>query len=578
LNLSVNTYVGLVLDAAGDLFVSDTGNDRVRKVAAGGIITTVAGSGVAGFAGDGGPAVMADLDAPTGLALDAGGNLFIADEFNVRIRKITPQGIISTVAGIGKVGYSGDGGQATSAELSLITGIAVDSSENLYATDALSYRIRKIDASGIISTFGGNGLFRFTGDGGLAISASMNYPAGVAVDPLGNLYIADSYNDRVRKVSSGIISTAAGNGTVEYSGDGGQATQAGIFLPFGVAVDGSANLYIADTDDARIRKVTPSGIISTFAGNGIFGYSGDGGQATSAALDLPVGAAVDASGNLYIADNKNNRIRKVAPGGEITTVAGNGTAGFSGDGGAAISAELYLPTGVAVDASNNLFIADSGNDRVRKVTTDGKINTIAGNGSFGYSGDGGLATSAELNLNSGAAYDSLTVDTAGNLYIADYFNNRVRRVTPGGFISTVAGDGYSGYFGDGGLATNASLDLPAGVTLDGAGDLLIADTFNQRIRAVLVSAPSVTVSPQQLQFTAPSSGAPTAPQAISLTSPVGGLGFSQRVLASIGCHQRRLTAAHPSDRQPRESRAQYLQHHPHHHDSQCESADAVGEG
>ena len=528
LGINAFTYVGIALDAAGNLLIADSLNNRIRKVTPGGIITTVAGSGTAGYSGDGGLATRAALDSPTSVAVDAGGNIFIADAFNVRIRKVTPGGIISTVAG-GQYGYSGDGGPATGAAVSLLTGVAVDANDNLFIADSDNNRIRKVTSTGIISTFVGNGLFRFAGDGGPATSAALYYPRGVAMDLSGNLYIADSYNGRIRKVTpSGIISTVAGNGTGDNSGDGGPATQAGLLYPSAVAVDASGNLFIADTDHNRVRKVTPAGIISTVAGNGFIGYTGDGGPAISAGLYGPIGLATDGSGNLFIADNQNNVIRKVTPDGIISTVAGNGSQGYSGDGGPALKAELNLPTGVAVDASGNLFIADTGNDRIRKVTPGGTISTVAGNGTVGYSGDGGFATSAALALYLGDTIpdNQIAVDAAGNLFIPDFYNVRVRVVTPGGIISTLAGNGTFVESGDGGTATNAGLYAPIAVVVDSTGNLFISDDLSGRIREVLTSAPAVTVSPRQLQFTAASQGAPTTPQTLSVTSAVEGLPFS----------------------------------------------------
>jgi hypothetical protein len=279
-----------------------------------------------------------------------------------------------------------------------------------------------------------------------------------------------------------MISTVAGNGIGGDSGDGGAATAAQLWDPRGVAVDAAGKLYIADSGRHRIRKVTPDGIITTVAGNGIEGYSGDGGAATAASLRWPYGVAVDATGNLYIADADNHRIRKVTQDGIITTVAGNGIGGYSGDGGAATAASLYYPRDVAVDAAGNLYIADSDNHRIRKVTSAGIITTVAGKGTGGYSGDGGAATSASLLWPHGVA-----VDATGNLYIADKNNNRIRKVTPSGIISTVAGNGAYGYSGDGGPATAASLQWPHGVAVDAAGNLYIADTSNHRIRKVRLS-------------------------------------------------------------------------------------------
>ncbi len=532
--LNLNGYGAVAVDSAGNLFIADEGNNQIHKVTPGGVISTVAGTGAAGVTGDGGLATSATLDAPDAIAVDATGNLFIADSFNDKVREVTTGGVIVTVAGTGKEGYTGDGGLATKATLSLVTGVAVDKSGNLFIADSANKRIRKVNAAGMISTFAGDGLFRFQGDGGPAASAALSFPESATVDPSGNLFFADTFNHRIRKVTpAGIISTVAGNGTGGFSGDGGPATEASLLFPFGIALDASGDLFIADSDNSRVRKVTPDGIINTVAGTNAFGFFGDGGPATSAVLNLPIGLAVDESGNLFIADNKNNRIRKVSPDGFITTEAGGPMFGNTGDGGPATEATLNWPTGVAVDRAGNLFIADSGNSRVRKVTPAGIISGVAGDGKFGYSGDGGLAVNATLDLNSLAAYDSIAVDAAGDLFIADYYNNLVREVTPDGIINTVAGDGFHGYFGDGGLATHAELAYPSTVAVDLSGNLFITDVFNNRIREVLATAPSVSVSAQQLSFSAASGGAPTAAQTLSLTSSVDGLAFSLSVPANV---------------------------------------------
>ena len=334
--------------------------------------------------------------------------------------------------------------------------------------------------SGIITTIAGNGISGYSGDGGPATSAQFNGPYGIAVDMAGDLFIADKNNERVRKVTpDGVISTVAGNGTIGFNGDEGPATSAQLFGPYGVAVDTAGDLFIADAANERVRKVTPDGVISTVAGNGTSGYSGDGNSATSAQLNTPHAVAVDTAGNLFIADYGNNCIRKVTPNGVISTVAGNGSLGYSGDGGPATSAQLFDPDGVVVDAAGNIFIADKGNSCVRKVTPDGLINTVAGNGTSGYSGDGGPATSAQLIDPSG-----VVVDTAGNLFIADFGNNSVRKVTPDGVIRTVAGNGSPGYGGDGGPATSAQLNGPYGVAVDMWDNLIISDNANSRIRMV----------------------------------------------------------------------------------------------
>jgi sugar lactone lactonase YvrE len=335
-----------------------------RELLAG--ITTFAGNGTTGFSGDGGPATSAALNGPFGGAIDSSGNLYFCDQANQRIRKVTPQGIISTVAGNGTAGFSGDGGPATSAALNGPNGVAVDANGNLFIADQLNRRIRKVTPGGIISTFAGNGTSGFSGDGGPATKAALASPSGEAVDASGNLFFADLGNQRIREVTpQGVISTVAGMGTAGFSGDGGLATRATLNAPIGVAVDGVGDLFIIDLGNQRIRKVTPQGIISTVAGNGTMGFSGDGGPATSAALNTPSGVAVDAGANLYIADSGNQRIRKVTPGGIISTFAGNGTQGFSGDGGPATNAALNGPNGVVFDASGRLFFADRGNQRIR---------------------------------------------------------------------------------------------------------------------------------------------------------------------------------------------------------------------
>jgi hypothetical protein len=347
--------------------------------------------------------------------------------------------------------------------------------------------------NGIITTVAGNGTAGFSGDGGAATSAALYEPWGVAVDLTGNLFIADDYYGRIRKVDkNGIITTVAG-GKYNGLGNGGAATNAELSAPKAVAVDATGNLFIADTINWLIRKVDTNGIISAVAGNGTNGYSGDGGAATNAELNWPEGVAVDAIGNLFIGDLENRRVRKVSTDGIITTVAGNGGWGYSGDGGAATNAEVASPQGVAVDATGNLFIADLYNNVIRKVDTNGIITTVAGNGygarynTGGYSGDGGAATNAELNEPAGVALDAI-----GSVFIADSYNNVIRKVDTNGIITTVAGNGYGagsweggGYSGDGGTATNAELNNLFGVAVDAIGNLLIADAWNNRIRKVV---------------------------------------------------------------------------------------------
>jgi sugar lactone lactonase YvrE len=477
---------GVALDPAGNLYIADASNHRIRRVTAAGTVSTYAGSGTPGFSGDGGPATAAQLNQPVGVAVDRAGNLYIADFQNQRIRKVTPGGAISTYAGSGGYAFSGDGGPATSAQLAGPFGVALDPAGNLYIADRGNFRIRKVTTGGMISTYAGSGGYAFSGDGGPATAAQLNSPEGVALDPVGNLYIADVGNQLIRKVTpGGTISTYAGSGSPAggFSGDGGPATTAQLNQPVGVALDPAGNLYIADAGNSRIRRVSTLGTISTYAGTGTGGFSGDGGPATAAHLRSPLGVALDPAGNLYVADDGNHRIRKVSTGGIVSTYAGT-IFRFSGDGGPATAAQLYAPGGVALDPAGNLYIADTYNHRIRKVTPDGTISTYAGTGTPGFSGDGGPATAAQLRYPT-----SVAVDPAGNLYITD--NNRIRKVTPGGTISTYAGTGGVGFSGDGGPATAAQLAGPAGVALDSAGNLYIADRGNFRIRKV---TPGGTIS------------------------------------------------------------------------------------
>ena len=341
------------------------------------IITTVVGNGTSGYSGDGGQASAAKLNFPTGVTLDAVGNLYIADYNNNRIRKINTAGIITTIAGNGTAGFLGDGGQATNAELYQPNEVIIDAAGNLYIADVFNNRIRKVTTQGIISTVVGNGVFGYSGDGGLATAAELSNASQVVLDATGNMFIADQRNNVIRKVNTtGIISTVVGNGVAAYAGDGGQATACEINYVDGVAIDASGNLYIADQGNSRIRKVNTSGIINTIVGTGLAGYSGDGGQAAIAELFNATTIKIGCGGNLYITDYGNNRIRMVNTAGIITTIVGNGTGAYSGDGGQATAAEINTPVGIALDAACNLYIADASNNVIRKVTNVGQATDI----------------------------------------------------------------------------------------------------------------------------------------------------------------------------------------------------------
>lgn len=486
---------GLALDSAGDLFIADPSNFSVRMVSArDGTISTVAGSLINGNTGDGGPPKAAKLSFPYDVAVDSAGNLYIADTNNNKVRKVTTGAnpIISTLAGNGALGYGGDGGPPTAAMFALPAGVAVDSSGTVYIVDTFNNRIRTVNG-GAIAEFAG--ADHAQGDGGKAANALLFAPQRFTWDAKGNMYIADTFNNKIRKVDSdGTMSTIAGNGSYVPSGDGGPATSAGINKPQAVAVDSSGNVFIATVN--QIRMVDSHGNISIVVNtSGTAAFSGDGGAATAAQINSPEGLTVDSVGNLYIADTYNHRIRKVS-GGTITTIAGNGPicastcnlGSFGGDGGPATSANLSFPYDVGLDRAGNLLIVDAKNFVIRSVdATSGNIKTIAGTpAKTGFGGDLGPATSALLNNPLG-----LAVDSSGNIYITDASNFLVRVIDGFGVISTIAGNATLGFSGDGGPAISAQLDYPFGVGVDASGNVWFADTNNHRIRELMPSGPLV---------------------------------------------------------------------------------------
>jgi uncharacterized protein (TIGR03437 family) len=527
----IGAIQGIAVDGRGNLYVSDTDNHRVRKVDSGGIITTVAGTGTRGFTGDGAAATDAQLNLPYGLAADSSGALYVADLGNNRVRRIGPDGIIATVAGNGTAGSAGDGGPATSAELLAPRNVALDSAGNLYISEFDGHRVRKVLSSGLIATVAGTGVAGFRGDGGAAVAAQLAYPAGLAVDPNGDLYIADSGNLRIRKVlPNGLISTAlggsqtivlytplgvavdasgailvgdvsntvrayttagvwtkvAGTGAAGFSGDGGPATKALLASVRDIAVAGNGNLYIAD--GVRVRRVDNSGIIWTAAGNGLNAV-GDGGSALAANLSGPSAAALDYAGNLYIADPGTQRVRKVDPNNVIQTLAGIGVAGAGGELVPGTVSALNTPMGVAVDPSGMVYVADTDNHRIRAVSANGYISTVAGTGNPGTGAEGQPWLLTPLRGPRGVC-----IDRAGALYIVDTGNHRVLRAAPGASMATAAGNGSPGYTGDGGQGRLAQLNQPGACALDTAGDLFIADTLNHRIRKVASSGAISTVA------------------------------------------------------------------------------------
>ena len=587
LSASIGQVLAVAADPAGNVYFSS--GLCVFRLDRDGIMTRIAGNCRAGFSGDGGPATEAQLSAH-GLAFDAAGNLYIADGANGRVRKVA-NGTITTVAGIGIVAPvpgGGDGGPATSAPLNFPRGVAVDSAGNLYIAEwEQGGGLRKVLPDGTITTIGKNDIGFPYGVGGVAVDSARNifltepeydrvrkispgglitsvaidasYPQGLAVDSAGNLYVADHDNNRIAKVApNGAVTTVAGSGQffgTGYSGDGGPATSAMLAFPYGVAADSAGNLYIADSGNKRVRKVS-SGIITTIAGNGSENYSGDGGSASQAQLGGPSGAAFDSARNLYFADLKNNRIRRISPDGTINTVAGNGIPGFSGDGGRATDAQLNFLSvdraAVAVDAAGNLYVADVRNSRIRKISPDGIITTaVATQGqdvAVDTAGNIFLAESGSIRKISPAGVITilaqgngpLAVDSSDNLYFSAnaYPNYGIRRISPSGattsvwagggtglysggisglaldpvggvyFASvtsvfkvssaitadTIGGNGNTGYSGDGGPALSAQLNV-SGLAVDSLGNVYVTDSADNVIRLLKPSQPIVLPAP-----------------------------------------------------------------------------------
>jgi uncharacterized protein (TIGR03437 family) len=458
------------------------------------------------------------------------GVVFAFPPFLCRAQTIAPY-TISTVAGNGTSGFSGDAGAASSAQLNTPSAVAVDRGSSLFIADQANQRVRKVASGGTISTLAGNGTAAYLGDTGIATSAELHAPYSVALDSSGNVYIADTFNNVVRKVSTaGIITTVAGFGGLGYSGDSGPAIFAAFNRPLGVALDAAGNIYIADTGNNVIRKVSTSGTITTIAGVAFPAYAGDGGLATKAYLNAPSRVTPDAAGNLYIVDTGNEVIRKVDSAGIITTIAGDGTCGYSGDFGPASSARLCRPRDLVVDSSGNLFIADSFNSRIRRVGADGIITTIAGNGVFGYTGDGGPALAAALFFPNG-----LALDAGGNIYFADSQNHVIRKLTPaaapvpGGPPVILSGGvtSLSGFGGSGSIAPGSWIEIHGWNLAGNTRSWAIAD-FNGLNAPAALDGTTVTIdgqpaflsyiSPNQLNALVPSDVSPGLGQLIVSTA------------------------------------------------------------
>ena len=582
--------IGVVADSAGNIYLADRSDNRVRRIdAKTGLISTVAGTGFPGHAGDSGPATLAQLNAPfqlaldktnnlyiaeylgnsvrklnfssgilttvagtgglkvtpgdgvkatqtvidpEGIAVDSKGNLLISDGMNHKIRRVTGDGSITTIGGTGVCNDSGDNGPATAAQMCFPTEMGVDSADNIYFIDYYNTRVRKIDGkTGVISAYLGDGYPLDWNDGFLPGETSVYYPDGLGVDAAGNLYVSENSRIRLVPAAGGTVRTVAGNATLGFAGDKGAAVGAKLAFPAGIFAFANGDLLLADTGNFRLRRVT-GGTIDTIAGITIT----DGVSALFSVFNGPHGMAEDSAGNIYIADTFNHRIRLLtASTGTVSTVAGTGTAGslegringpddvaidskgvvyfsdtgnsrilrlqadgttkvyagsgvggYSGDGSFANNARLSSPKMLAFDKADTLYFTDYDNNRIRKVTTDGLIQLVAGNGNTTYSGDGGNARNAGMNPS------GIAVDVDGTIYFSDYGNSRVRKIDASGTVTTVAGSGTFGSAGDAGKATDAYLSLPNGLALDAGHNLLITDQYASVVRRVNLTTGIIT--------------------------------------------------------------------------------------
>ena len=587
-------------DTSGRIIFADPGNHVVLRINADATITVLAGNGLEGFSGDGGPARSASLNRPSDAVMDSAGNLYIYDEFNHRIREVTPDGVIKTILGTGVISETGDGGPALSATVGYSDRLAVDSANNLYISNQC--QIRRITKDGIVAVFAGNTSCGHAGDGFPALQVSMS-PGGMAFDTSGDLYFAEPSQNYVRKIgTNGIVSTIAGganmpfphsvavdrtgnvfyslvnaevvrklapdgtnsivvgSGQYGYAGDGGPAAQARLFFPRGLAIDGSGNLNIADSGNFRIRRVR-GGNIETTSGNGQFrsvpdgtsaqqaflfgpddlafdqsgnllisevsfskvaqvqaadnsfhvlagiGVSGSGGlngPATQALLSYPRQLATDSQGAIYFTDNGNSTVYKLSTDGTLHLIAGETfVSSYTGDHGPATSATFIYAYGIAIDASGAIFVSDVSANVIRRIGPDGTITTYAGTGTAGFSGDHGPASAAQLNSPWGIA-----IDSQGNLLICDSGNNRVRKVDPTGIITTLAGTGAAASTGDGGLASKAAINDPFGIAIDPNGGFLLITSFATMIRRIDANGTISTVAGDGMTHTNQGDGGP----------------------------------------------------------------------
>ena len=472
---------GISVDSSGNVYVADYGNNAIRKITPTGVVTTLAGA--AGTQGStDGSGTAARFKDPMGVAADSAGNVYVADTANRTVRKISTAGTVTTLAGTAGTSGSTDGSGAA-ARFNEPRGVAVDATGTLYVTDFGSHTLRKVSADGVVTTLAGSALVPGTTDAS-GTAARFYSPSGVSVDSNGNVYVADTANNTIRKVTSGGIVTTLAGLAGRSSSVNGTGAAARFEDPYAIATDTSGNIYVADASDHSVRKITGAGVVTTLAGTaGSFGSTDASGSA--ARFFGPLGIAADSSGNVYLADTGNHIIRKISSAGVVTTLAGS--AGIIGitDGNGAL-ARFSGPNGVAVDSTGNVYVADTNSSTIRKITAAGVVTTLAGSpGSVGLTN--GTGTAARFSV----PFD-VAVDSAGNVYVSDHGNHAIRKITPDGVVTTLAGSGSAG--NSDGSGTAASFKFPTGVAVDSAGNVFVADTDNQVIRQITPAGAVTTVA------------------------------------------------------------------------------------
>ena len=483
-----NRPTGLVLNSSGNLYVTDSGNALIRVVTPAGAVTTLAGSPEQSGSADGtGVDTGAKFFSPQGPSVDSAGNIYVAEYYNYTIRKITPAGVVTTLAGLaGNVGSTDDTG--TAARFNQPTGTAVDSAGNVYVADSGNNVIRKVTPAGVVTTFAGTAGLTGSADG-TGTAARFSLPRGIAIDSAGTLYIADTGNDTIRKITSaGVVTTVAG-AAGQYGAADGQGTAARFNFPNGVSVDGAGNIYVADAINNAIRKVTPNGSVTTLAGLAGAPAGRVDGAGNVARFAKPTGVAVDPAGNVYVADDDNQQIRKISPTGVVTTVAGvSGNSGtLDGNGYYNNPGLFYLPASTATDAAGNIYVADMGNNTIRMVTPTGVVTTFAGS-PLAYGRLDGTGSAASFTSPAGVALDS-----AGNVYVADTGNHTIRMITSAGVVTTLAGTAGTAGAADG-SGTSATFNYPSGVAADSAGNVYVADYDNHTIRKITPAGQVTTLA------------------------------------------------------------------------------------